>query len=87
MPPAPRSSPGLRAAYSTLDSAAFCRRTGVGGHRGDSPPVSYIAGLGRRIKGPDARAVPAVAVACPGVGRRCGWERLCAGFYAQTYTW
>ena len=29
-------------------------------------------------------AAPAVAVACPGVGRRRGGERVCAGFRAQT---
>ena len=88
MAPAPinRISQGLRAAYSTLGSTAFRRRTRVGGHRGDSPPPAHIAGLGRRIQGPDARAAPAVAVAYPGVGRRIGWERVCAGFRAQTYS-
>ena len=49
MAPAPRSSPGLRAAYSILDSTAFRRRTRVSGHRDDSLPLAHIAGLGTRI--------------------------------------
>ena len=51
---------------------------------GVSQPLSNIACLGRRIYGPDAMAAPTVAVACPGVGRRRGEKRVCAGFRAQT---
>ena len=81
-----RKSPAnWRAAYSTLNSTAFRRQTSAGGHMSDSPPLAHIAGFGRRIYGPDAMNAPAVAaVACTGVGRRHGGERVCAGFRAQT---
>ena len=84
MAPAPKSSPDWRGAYSTLNSTAFRGRASVGGNMGDSQPLAHIACLGRRIRGPDAMAAPTVVVACPGVGRRRGGKRVCAGFRAQT---
>ena len=70
MVPASRSSPAVRATDASPGTSAFRRRTRMGGHRGVSPPLARIAGLGRRSSGPDARGAQDIAVACPGVWYR-----------------
>ena len=79
-----RSSPGERATDSSLGTTAVRQQTRVGGYRGVSPPLACIADLGRRSPRPDARGAQTNAVACPGVGYRRGWERVCARLRAET---
>ena len=78
------SWPGWRATDSTPGTTAIRRQTRVGGHRGVSPPLARIAGLGRRSPGPDARGPQKIAVACPGVGCRRELERVCAKLRVET---
>ena len=75
---------GVRPILPLIPPSVFRRRTSVGGYMIDSQPLAHIACLGGRISGPDAMVAPTVVVACPGVGRRRGEKRVCAGFRAQT---